>query len=133
MTFKQITRNETRLIGEMALKALTEAFKDSNIQVKPERGTYGDGNCSLKFQFALRREDGTVETREAQDFRQFASMFGLKSEWFGRTFTANGQQFKITGLAIKSRRMPVLAQALRDGRAYKFPADTVARQCGGQQ
>ena len=50
---------------------------------------------------------------------------GLKPEHLDATFACRGETYRIMGLAPSRRRYPVIAKRVRDGKAFKFGADTV--------
>jgi hypothetical protein len=54
-----------------------------------------------------------------------APRFGLKPEDFGRTFSFRGSDYRVTGIAPRGASYPVLAERVRDGRGFKFPASAV--------
>jgi hypothetical protein len=64
---------------------------------------------------------------EASDWMRYATGFGLPADALGGTFTSNGRTFRITGLNLRARRMPVLACEVRSGKAYKFAIESVLR------
>jgi hypothetical protein len=128
MTFTTIGRIETRQIREIAERALTDAFAATNLSVKGGHASFDPtaGFATIKFEFSLKNADGTIETKEAKDFRQYAHMFGLAPEDLGRTFDSRGNRFTITGLKLASAIFPILA-VNQSGKGYKFPADDVKR------
>lgn len=69
-------------------------------------------------------EDGTVVTKEADDFEQLAGLYGLKATDLGRTFKTGGREYTIRGANPRSRRTPILADR-DDGKGFRFPTETV--------
>lgn len=124
-----IGRIECQIIGTKAEQALREAFAQFNLEVKRGNATYdlSGGYCEIRFQFNLRKADGTVETKEAADFKRAAFLYGLKPEDLGRTFTLGRQTFTLCGLKTKSQKYPILGRAA-DGKVFKFSHRDVARQ-----
>lgn len=101
---------------DAALQAIAER---NGLSVKVGGGSYDAGSFRPKVEF----KEGDAD---ASEFAQFASMYGLKPEDFGRQFIANGKLFKVSGLAIRSPKRPVLATQVSTGRVFKFDDDTVA-------
>jgi len=64
---------------------------------------------------------GDVLTREAQDYKRFASAMGFDADTLGRELTWGGDAYTIAGLSIKSTKYPLLCRRVKDGKMYKFP------------
>lgn len=93
-------------------------------------GNFSTTDCTYKVQFAEVASNGTVQTREAQEFVRNAELFGLKPDDLGTEFSSAGRRFKITGLSTRSRRFPILGQQTDTGKTFKFPAATVCKALG---
>lgn len=89
---------------------------------------YSPSNFKASLEGAVLSEDGTAETREAQDFKAMAEFYGLKPEYLGKEFVSNNKRFRVSGLKPRSPKYPVLAVDVVSGTVYKFPADTVKRK-----
>jgi hypothetical protein len=86
----------------------------------------GDGSrFTVKTECLRRSEDGTVETKEAKDFTRLAHLYGLKPEHLGVTVTMGGEHYRISGLSTRSRKYPILAMRLKDGKTYKFTEPSI--------
>jgi hypothetical protein len=86
--------------------------------------TFTESNVTFKIEVALVGENGEVKSKEAESFKKFAVVYGLKEEDFGKSFKSNGHTYKICGLKTKSGKYPVIAE--RDnGRRFKFGAEYV--------
>ena len=79
------------------------------------------GNCcTFKLEASVIGADGTVKTKIAQDFEQFAEMYQLKATDLNRSFTDDsGNRWKIVGAMPRSRKMPIVCE--KDGKQYKLP------------
>lgn len=53
------------------------------------------------------RQDGTVVSKEAGDYRRYHKVYGLPEDGVGRTILVNGQRWTIAGLLPKCRKFPV--------------------------
>ena len=100
-----------------ALKKVGEAF---GVEFKVGGGRFSPTHYGCRLDVTI----AGTEPQEAQDFRQYADMFGLKPDDLGRTFLDRGRRFTIVGLLLRSRSYPVLAQNER-GTRFKFPVETV--------
>jgi len=123
-TFDRAAVKATRDALQGALGALAEQM---GCEIKVGSATFdrSGANCTFKVECAVIGQDGVAETREIADFRGLAPMYGLKPDDLGRTFTNAGEQYRICGIKAKSRKYPILAERERDGKVFKFPADTV--------
>ena len=97
------------------------------LQVDLGNARYTSGDIfpiTFKFEVSATNEDGTVETKEASDFKKLASIYGLSPDDLGREFTTyDGKTFKITGLKTTRRKYPI--SATMNGKSYKFPAEQI--------
>lgn len=73
---------------------------------------------------------GQVRQFNEAAFAAKASILGLPADCFGKTFTAKGTQYRITGLHTNRPKFPVDAERVRDGMAFKFRVDGVLRSLG---
>ena len=111
-----------------AIKPLEEQF---GISFGAPSARYGENNMTVKIDVATVADDGSVLTKEAEDFKRCASMFGLKPEMLGRTFKRGElDEYEVTGLKPRSRKYPVLAKNLSNGKTYKFAAIIVRNYMG---
>jgi hypothetical protein len=87
----------------------------------------GDGlTYTAKLSGAIVASDGSVASKEAQDFKLYAHKYGLKPEHLGAKFKHDGpDDYEILGLKTKARGYPILAKNLTTGRTYKFTASLV--------
>jgi hypothetical protein len=93
------------------------------------------GNCSysnnvatFKLEVLTKNEDGTVNTKIAEDFKYHAFLYDLKPTDLNRTFAMRGEEYKIVGCKPRSSKYPIIVEELRTARRYKFSADVVALQ-----
>jgi len=111
-----------RAAMEKELKAIEEKFK---VQVDIGKCTYTDSNCTFKVEFADVGDNGEVKSKEVEDFRLYASMYGLKPDDLGKIFSTNGEEYEITGLSTRKRKYPILGTRIKDGAKFKFPVSQV--------
>jgi hypothetical protein len=70
-------------------------------------------------------DSGEVMTKEATDFKHYASSLGLTPEDLGTTFTFNGRQFKLLGCNPRNHKYPIIAQNVKNGKRYKMESSAV--------
>ena len=126
---KQTARDVIARIRRIVEDNLDGALDDiqEGLQVKLGNASYTSGDIfpiAFKCEVSATNEDGTVETKEARDFKQLAEIYGLSPDDLGREFTTwDGKTFKITGLSRRRRKFPI--SATMNGKSYKFPAEQV--------
>jgi len=118
------TVESMRVYLEAALTGFEEHF---GVQVSVGNISYSYNNCRIKMDVAEIKEDGSVSTREADNFKRLANSYGLESNWLGQEFTSGKDVFVLTGLNTRARKFPVQATRKRDGKKYKFPVSRIQR------
>ena len=114
------TLQRVRRILDNAILMIADDLRQAGVVVKTGRGTYGDTVATLKVEISDVNEDGTVETKEASDFRRMCSKWMMVPSDLGRTFTSNGVIFRIIGCNPKGRKYPIIAENTHTGEQYKF-------------
>jgi hypothetical protein len=108
---------------DAALKAVGDKH---GISLKLGRGTFSAETATFKLELGTVSDTGVVVTKEAQDFKTYALMFGLKPEHLGQSFKDfDGHSYKVVGLKVRSPKFPVLVERA-DGARFKFPEKRVA-------
>jgi hypothetical protein len=111
---------------EAALKPLEAKY---GVKLTGKRATYGESSVAVKVEFSSVGAGGEVVTREAEDLKRYGESFGLPKDSLGKEFEFRGQKYTVKGLAMRSRRFPVLAER-RDGKGFKFPVNAVRKGMG---
>ena len=82
---------------------------------------YMPGNATFKLQLATTCNDGSVNTKEAENFRLNAHLFGLKPEHLNAEITYLGKRYKLVGLASNSIKFPLIVERIPDGKGFRMP------------
>jgi hypothetical protein len=111
-----IDRNTAEQIGAACKEALAEVAEKFGLTVTLRGGSFDPsvGTFSPKIVFA-----------------EYAAMFLLEPEDFGREFTefpTGGRTFKICGIKPRATKRPILATEVVSGKRYAFPSEFVAKQ-----
>lgn len=110
--------------------ALVEVGKKHGISLKTiGGGTYTSDNFTVKVEAAVVR-DGAVVTKEAKEFKQLASLFGLKESDLNREVMIGGEKCQIIGMKSRSYKFPILAKKLSTGQVFKYPVAVIQRALG---
>lgn len=129
MIIKTMDREAVRLIASRIESELQNLSNELGIDIQRGRGTYRDGSLSLKLEISLITESGEVLTKEAQDFKSAAHLYGLQPEDLGREFiNVNGERCVITGLKRRASRYPITYRSLASGKGYKTTAESLRNQ-----
>jgi hypothetical protein len=99
--------------------ALQSIGKKHNVEFKVGSIGYSANEAKIKLHMYAVQEDGEVYDPKADDFKNFAGLFGLKASDFGRSFTSGRKVYTICGLDRNARKYPVLAKD-ESGVVYKF-------------
>ena len=106
-------------------KALEAVGKQHGIVLKAGSASFEPTNATFKLACSVITPDGTVVSKEAEDFKRRAFMYGLRAEDLGETFTFKCQEYEIVGLSVKARTAPILCKQKSNGKVYKFDLQTV--------
>lgn len=124
----KLDRKTVRNIGEEMERELEAVAKKYGVQIERGGATFDpNGNfATYKIKVSTVADDGTVMSKEAEDFKRKAGRFGLDPEMLGKGFKHNGETFTVVGLAAKAKKYPVLVERA-DGKAFKMPSTLVRR------
>ena len=130
MKITEFDKPKCRVVGYAVEEALKEVGVEFGIRLKYKGGSFTSTNCTVKIEASVIREDGTVITREADDFKRYCGLYNLLPEDLGKTIPHDGDSFQIVGLAMKSHKYPILATNLKNGKIYKLKEAGVQRALG---
>lgn len=105
-------------------RALSVKFKIGNISYDP-----AGGHASVKLEVADVRADGTVASKEAEDFKRMAPVYGLPADALNKRIVYAGKSMEIIGLLPKCSRFPILCKT-ETGKRIKVTADGVLAALG---
>ena len=129
MKITEFNKSSCRILGHAIEQALQKVGEEFGLQLKYKGGSFAANNCTLKIE-ALIISNGTVITREADDFKRYCGLYNLLPEDLGKIITNDGTSFRITGLAMKSHKWPILAVNCHTGKTYKLKEASVQRALG---
>jgi hypothetical protein len=99
------------------------------VQITLGRGSYNPANATFKLEVAAMSTDGVVQSKESEDFKQMARLYGLQPEDLNQPFYGGRGEYVLVGLNTKARTMPLLGEQVemgrRTGKRYKFTPDAV--------
>lgn len=109
---------------DLALGAVAEKY---GISIQAGNAKFSDNNITFKLELATKSDDGNVMTKEAEDFKRYAIMLGLRPEILFTEFEFNNKRFQLIGYKPKSPKYPFLAKCTYTGQTYKLPEQGVLR------
>lgn len=127
----QFDRTTCRIVSKRVEEALAVLADELGVKITAGRGTFTQNSYALKVEIATIGQGGEVNTRAAEDFKQYAALYaalyGMEPDDLGKTFVHRGRTFRITGLRPRSSvRYPVLTED-PNGKAICFAVPDVLR------
>ncbi len=119
---------EIRKLFEEAMKGQEKKFEELGIVVKIGGGRYDHNSAYWKIEVAEKNEAGVVVSKEAEDFKLYAQLYGLEPDDLGRKFKDSGDDCEIIGLNTGAPKYPI--QVLKNGRTFRYQRDHVKRLLG---
>lgn len=128
MKMTQINRTTLKWLRPLIVKALEPLSEELGIQLKLGNATFSITNFTFKLEGALQNSDGTFDTKEREDFKSHAFMYGLKATDLDKEFEYERDTYTIVGFKPRSTKYPILGKRVSDGKIFKFPVHTVRDQ-----
>jgi hypothetical protein len=110
-------------LGLAADNAARESGITGLVALKGSRASYDPitGTVKVTVEFQIK-----TDAQERAAFDNGATMFGLKPEAYGATFTNRGTTYKLVGFDFKRRKFPVVATDPA-GRAMLFTSEVLRK------
>jgi hypothetical protein len=124
-TITTFDRAACAVLSDDVMAALEAVAAKHGIQIKRGRGTFSGGNFTMKIEASVIGEGGRPETKEALCFQRYAASEGLSPNDLYTEFTIASGTYEIVGFKPRSRKYPILAVKVGDGRTFKFAAETI--------
>lgn len=126
---KTFNRAGLKGLREELQAALQEVAKRHDIQISVGAARFTDTDCTIKVQMLAKGDGAAIQSKEEKDFIRYANMYGLQPEDLGKEFQRGLHVFRVSGLKIPNRRLPVLATR-SDGKVFKFSDLTIRYSLG---
>jgi len=123
----EFTRANVRELMAEVKKALEPVAERYGLTLDRKGRSFYRDKVPVMFELLVTKEDenGVALDGKAQEFKRHASLMGMKASDLGREFTYAGKVYRITGMNRRAKKYPILAEDVRQGKSYKFPADFV--------
>jgi hypothetical protein len=99
-----IDRMACRKIAARAQEALEAVAAEFGLTVTVGGGSYDPTTNSFRPKVEFAAADAAQ-----REFEQYATLYDLSPDDFGRTFTSQGRTFTVAGVAPRSPKRPILA------------------------
>ena len=119
-----MTRTEIQKLREVINKELKDVGRKIGFEFQAGNATFSENNVTFKLT-ASKIINGKTISPIVEDFKAYASSYGLKESDLNRTFTYRGDVYKIIGLKIKSHKYPVVIERESNKRRYKLTVEQV--------
>ena len=113
----KFTRENLDILRPIIEDTLNKELTKFGLSIDLGSISFGDNDFRTKLKVMC----GTNEDGAKRDWEKYARLFGLNAEDFGTLFINGGKTFQVSGIAVKSRKYPILATN-EHGVEYKFPA-----------
>ena len=113
-------------------ETLQNIAKEYGISIKTSAGSFTESDYSFKVEACTIDTNGIAHSKEASEFRAFASSYGLNADDLDKTFLFKDEVYKIKGLSTRSSKFPIIAKNLSNNRIFKFPEDLVCKILEGK-
>lgn len=130
MKIKSFDRDTCKFLRseiDSALKAVADKY---GINLKAGNAKFSESSVTFKLEAAIIGEGGIVESKDAQEFKLYSHMYGLKETDLGKEFMSNGNRYVVCGMASRSFKFPILAKKVGTNSVFKFPPEAVKRGLG---
>lgn len=122
---ERFDRKTAKAVGLAVIEAVNDAVEELGLVATQKPGTFDAGSFTMKIELATVDENGDPRTHERTDFVEFASLFNLEPEDYGREFVSDGRTLKIVGLKPRNRSYPIIVEDVNTGKRYKFRGHAV--------
>ena len=127
-TIKEFNKGNLQAL-RTELDALHAALeKKYGIELKVGNASYSGNEVTFKLKANTKSANGTVVTKEAQNWPLYAAMNGLGHFALGDKVNLNGNIYEITGWNTRARKSPVMIKDIKSGASYKCPASTISHK-----
>jgi hypothetical protein len=126
----KFNRDSLKVLREDLENALKQVAEKHGIQATVGSASFTANNIVWKIELAVKDESGNAIDRHAEAFKVLATSYGLKPEDLGREFVVSGVKYQLKGINTRSRKFPVVADCITDGKSYAFPVVAVKSAFG---
>jgi hypothetical protein len=121
----KINPQSIALLRTAMQEAMRTLENEVGVNIRVGNCSYTDGACTFKVEVSTISADGTVIDKDRVAFEQLAEMYELKKEWLDKTFVRGGVEYRITGIAPRKRRLPVVVVRVKDNQRFCYSTEAI--------
>jgi len=125
MKIDSFDRTNLRLISADLEAALAPVAAKYGITFSYRGARFLADNATFKIEAATIGSGGVVNTRERDNFKLYASMYGLKDTDLDREISYAGKKYIIIGLNTRRQKYPIVAKRVEDGKTILLTCEGV--------
>jgi hypothetical protein len=125
MKIDSFDRTNLRLIADDIKAALAPIAAKWGITLDYKGARFSSDNAVFKMEGATIGVTGVANTRERDNFKLYASMYGLKDTDLDREITYGSKKYKIIGLNTRRQKYPIVAIRLTDNKPILLTCEMV--------
>lgn len=127
MKIKEFTSSNVRALMAEIENALKPIAEKHGLLLDQKGRTFHRDAVPVMFQLTVPKmdENGTTLDAKAQAFQRDAHLVGLDPDALYRGLLIGGEKYRITGLNLRAKQFPVLAERIHDGKRFKLGVDMV--------
>lgn len=122
-----ITKEQLTKVRERMNAVLSDLATEFGAELRVGQISYSANSATIKVEMSTLDESGEVVTKEAEDFKANAPLYGLKVDDLYREFSHLGQRYMVMGCKTRSHKYPILCKNLTTGSMSKFPTALAQR------
>ena len=123
---EQLDAKSVRTIRTAIETALESVTDELGIKFRWLGTSYFRTHGMAKIEIATTDKNGNAMTGEVQDFLRLSHTFGVPNGYQGKTFRDRSDTlYRLIGLSPRKRKYPFIAIRVKDGRRFKFSADSI--------
>ena len=125
MKIDSFDRTNLRLISVDLQAVLASVAAKYGITFSYRGARFLADNATFKIEAATIGSGGVANTRERDNFKLYASMYGLKDTDLDREISYAGKKYVIIGLNTRRQKYPIVAKRVEDGKTILLTCEGV--------
>jgi hypothetical protein len=125
MKIDSFDRTNLRLLSDDIKTALTAVAANYGITLQYKGARFSPDNVIIKIEGSTIGSGGVVNTRERDNFKLYASMYGLKETDLDKEISYAGKKYVIIGLNTRRSKYPIVAKRVADGKTILLTCEMV--------
>lgn len=123
MKLTSMDRQSLQFTSNRVLAALKTLEEELGVKFSYKGGSYG-ATGMLKIGVDV-QDTGTGKSSGQIHYETCCGIWGMKPEWFGKTFWSRGTEYRLIGTNPGSPKYALSIQRMSDGATYKAPVSMV--------